>query len=181
MPELPSRGPSVRLLGLALPPAAMPAWRSRRPLKRWRYVGVYTPELMVCVGDARVGPIPRRWWAVALPDGTLRERTTLGRAGVTMDGSRVRVDVPGVRVDLALDRSEGVETVSPAGDAYIWTRKQAAVPCHGSVGLDGVRHEIDGEYGFVDESAGYHMRHTAWRWSPVSGSRTTAGAWAGTS
>ena len=42
-------------LGLALPPDRMPAWRGTRPLKRWRYVGVYTPELMLCVGDARIG------------------------------------------------------------------------------------------------------------------------------
>jgi hypothetical protein len=26
-------------------------------------------------------------------------------------------------------------------------------------------HSIEGDYGFVDESAGYHARHTAWRWS----------------
>ena len=24
---------------------------------------------------------------------------------------------------------------------------------------------FDGEHGFIDESAGYHARHTAWRWS----------------
>ena len=27
------------------------------------------------------------------------------------------------------------------------------------------RFELDGDDGFVDESAGYHARHTAWRWS----------------
>ena len=165
MADLPSRGPAVRRLGLALPPGPMPSWSGRRPLKRWRYVGVYTPELMVCVGDARVGPIRRRWWAAALPDGTLRERTTLHRGGITMEGARVRVDVPGVDIDLELGESEGVETVSPAGEAYIWTRKQAAVPCRGSVALDGHSYEISGGCGFVDESAGYHERHTAWSWS----------------
>ena len=44
---------------------------------------------MLCVGDARVGPIPRRWWAVALPDGTLHE----GRGGLRLEGSRVLVEV----------------------------------------------------------------------------------------
>ena len=28
--------------------------RTGRPLKRWRYVGVYAPELMVCAGLVRV-------------------------------------------------------------------------------------------------------------------------------
>jgi len=145
----------------------MPGWRARRPLKRWRYVGVYTPELMLCVGDARIGPVPQRWWAVALPDGQLRERTTFGAGGVTLDGSAVRVDAPGVRIDLALEESPGVEVVSPVNErgAYIWTRKQACVPVSGTVEIDGKRHAIDGDAGFVDDSAGYHPRHTTWKWS----------------
>jgi Protein of unknown function (DUF2804) len=171
----PTRGAGVRELGLALPPERMPAWRGTRPLKRWRYVGVYTPELMLCVGDARIGPVPQHWWAVALPDGTLRERTTFGAGGVALDGpsgggrSGVRVDAPGVRIDLDVEEAVGVEVVSPAVDAYVWTRKQACVPVRGSVELDGTRYEVDGDAGFVDDSAGYHPRHTAWRWSAGMG------------
>ena len=167
MGTLPLRGPAVRELGLALPPDPMPRWRARRPLKRWRYVGVYTPELMLCVGDARVGPVPQRFWAVALPGGELRERTTFGAGGVSLDGSAVRVDAAGVRIDLALEESDGIETASPVNErgAYIWTRKQACVPVSGQVEIDGRRHAIDGDVGFVDESAGYHERHTTWKWS----------------
>jgi len=33
------------------------------------------------------------------------------------------------------------------------------------VSAGGETFELDGEHGFVDESAGYHARHTAWRWS----------------
>ena len=40
---------------------------------------------MLCVGDARIGPVPQRWWAVAEPDGTLRERTTIGRGGIDLE------------------------------------------------------------------------------------------------
>jgi Protein of unknown function (DUF2804) len=167
MGTLPLRGPAVRELGLALPPGPMPHWRAGRPLKRWRYVGVYTPELMLCVGNARVGPVPQRFWAVALPGGELRERTTFGAGGVSLHGSAVRVDAPRVRIDLALEESEGVETASPvnARGAYIWTRKQARVPVSGHVEIDGQRHAIDSEVGFVDDSAGYHERHTTWKWS----------------
>lgn len=167
MGTLPLRGPAVRELELALPPGPMPRWRAGRPLKRWRYVGVYTPQLMLCVGDARVGPVPQRFWAVALPGGELRERTTFGAGGVSLRGSAVHVDAPGVRIELALQESEGVETASPvnAGGAYIWTRKQACVPVSGHVELDGRRQAIDGEVGFIDDSAGYHARHTTWEWS----------------
>lgn len=167
MGTLPQRGPAVRKLGLALPPGPMPRWLAGRPLKRWRYVGVYTPELMLCVGEAWIGPVPQRWWAVALPGGELRERTTFGAGGVSLDGSAVRVDAAGVRIDLVLEESDGVETASPVNErgAYIWTRKQACVPVSGSVEVDGRRHAIDGDVGFVDESAGYHERHTTWKWS----------------
>ncbi len=128
-------------------------------------MGVYTPAVMLCVGDARVGPVPQRWWAVAMPDGRLRERTTIGRGGVMMTGSSVRVAAPGVSIQLELQEGDGVETVSAAGRSYIWTRKQAGVPCSGAVTLGGARHEIAGGCAFVDESAGYHERHTAWKWS----------------
>jgi hypothetical protein len=145
----------------------MAGWRAGRPLKRWRYVGVYTPDLMLCVGDARIGPVPQRWWAIALPGGALRERTTFGRGGVTVEGSNVRVVAGALRIELRLDEPPGVETVSPVGErgAYIWTRKQACVPVRGAVTVDGAEHAIDGPCGFVDDSAGYHARHTTWSWS----------------
>jgi hypothetical protein len=31
--------------------------------------------------------------------------------------------------------------------------------------MGGREFELDGDDGFMDESAGYHARHTAWRWS----------------
>ncbi|HZO59106.1 MAG TPA: DUF2804 family protein [Solirubrobacterales bacterium] len=166
--ELPARGDRVRQLGLALPPQHMPRWRGTRPLKRWRYVGYYSAEMMLCAADARIGPVPQRWWAVAEPDGTLRGKTTLGRGGVDLSGSRVRVDAGDVRIDLALEESPGVETATAAGSAHIWTRKQAQVPARGAVTVDGVRRELDG-VAFIDDSAGYHPRRTAWMWSAGNG------------
>jgi|SRR5215218_2779039 len=158
MRDLPVRGAGVRDLALALPPRRMPAFHRRRPLKRWRYVGVYRPDLMVCVGHARVAGVPQRWWAVALPDGSLFE----GSRGVELDAERARVR--GV-LELELTRPDGVEVVSPHGRSYVWTRKLAPVHVLGRVSAGGREFEVDGEHGFVDESAGYHARHTAWRWS----------------
>ena len=165
-PTPPVRGPAARQLGLPLPPARMPLARAGRPLKRWRYVGVFGPELMLCVGEARIGGIPQRWWAVAEPDGTLHERTTAGRGGVGLDSERVRVRAERVEIDLELgdDTGEAVEVVSPHGRSWIWTRKHANTPASGRVVLDGREHAVDGT-AFIDESAGYHARHTSWRWS----------------
>jgi hypothetical protein len=159
------RGPGARELGLALPPARMPLLRRGTPLKRWRYVGVYGPELMLCAGEARVGGIPQRWWAIAEPDGSLHGRTTLGRGGVRLDESRARVRSGAVSVDLELGEGEPVEVVSATGRrGYIWTRKRGGVPARGTVAIGGRRIELNAE-AIVDESAGYHERHTAWRWS----------------
>jgi len=167
--RLPVRGEAVRSLGLAVPPARMPMFRGTRPRKRWRYVGYYAPELMLCVGDARIGPVAQRWWAVATPDGALRERTTVGRGGVTVAPGGVAVMTDEVKVALVLHESGGVETASPtAAGSYIWTRKQAGVPVRGVVDIGGEWREIDG-VAFVDESAGYHDRHTAWKWSAGNG------------
>jgi hypothetical protein len=167
MARPPCRGPAVRDLPLALPPNPMRRWQAGRPLKRWRYVGVYTPEVMLCVGDARIGPVPQRWWAVALPGGELLERTTFGAGGVRIDGSSIAVRSGDVKIDLRLEESNGVEVVSPVDDGatYVWTRKQACVPVRGEVVVEGREIGLAGDAGFVDDSAGYHARHTEWRWS----------------
>jgi hypothetical protein len=158
MQDLPVRGAGVRELGLRLPPGRMPPFRRGRPLKRWRYVGVYRPDLMLCIGDARVAGVRQRWWAVALPDGSLFE----GRGGVRL--ARGRAEAGGA-IELELDEADGVEVVSPHGGSWVWTRKQALVPVRGTVRAGGRTYELSGEHGFVDESAGYHARHTSWRWS----------------
>jgi hypothetical protein len=152
---------------LPLPPVRMPAWRGTRPLKRWRYVGVYGPDLMVCVGHARVGPGRQSFWAVwDRATRRLRERTRLSGGGVRLGldrPGRVLVVGDGVEIDLALDEVDGVETVCPNGDAYAWTRKQGGVRARGTVVLDGVVRELDA-LAMIDDSAGYHARRTAWRW-----------------
>jgi hypothetical protein len=164
MEGLPVRGPAARELGLALPPARMPLLRRRRPLKRWRWVGVFGPGLMLCAGDARVGPLPRRWWAIAEPDRPVVERTTLGSHGLVVDEGRVAFRGDDVRAELEIGDGDAIEIASPSAAGYIWTRKRAGVRAHGTVELDGRSMEIDAR-AFIDESAGYHQRHTVWRWS----------------
>jgi Domain of unknown function (DUF2804), C-terminal len=152
---------------LPLPPVRMPAWRGSRPLKRWRYVGVYGPELMLCVGHGRVGPGRQSFWAVwDRATRRLRERTRLSGGGVRLGmdrPGRVLVVDDGVEIDLAIEEVDGVETICPNGEAYAWTRKQGGVRARGTVAMDGVVRELDA-LAVVDDSAGYHARHTAWRW-----------------
>ena len=159
--------------------------RGTRPLKRWRYVGVYTPELMLCVGEARVGPIPMRWWAVALPDGELYERTITGRRGGVTHGAgpRARCEAADVRIELELDEGEARRPTTRRASTTSGRASRRACRCAGTVRLtDGEERRIDGPHGFIDDSAGYHPRRTAWRWSAGRGhERGRPAAGAGTS
>jgi hypothetical protein len=138
----------------------MPRRQGLRPLKRWRYVGVFGPQLQLCVGDARIGPAPVRWWAIAELGKPLRE----GRRGVALAPGRVDVADGVVEIDLDLDEREPVETVTAYGRSFAWTAKQADLPARGEVRIDGRAHRVDAR-AVVDVSAGYHPRHTAWKWS----------------
>ena len=151
---------------LPLPPQKMRLLRGGRPLKRWRYVGVYTEDVMLCVATAHIGPVPLAWWAVWDRGArTLVEHTVRGRGPVRWEaGGRVHVDDGPVTLDLTVAEDAGVETVSPHGEQYIWTRKQGGVPVIGTVRVLERRIDVDAT-AIVDESAGYHARETAWLWS----------------
>ena len=131
-----------------------------RPLKRWRYVGVYGPGVQLCVGDARIGPAAVRWWAIAERGKPLRE----GKRGIELAPGVARVRDGGVEIEIELDEGAPVETATAYGRSFAWTAKQADVPARGAVRLDGRTIEVDGR-AVVDVSAGYHPRYTAWKWS----------------
>jgi hypothetical protein len=137
----------------------MPAWRGRRPLKRWRYVAAFGDELMVCAAVVRIGPARQVFWAVW--DGAeraLRERTRRGGRHVELTDGALRV--PEAGIDLTLDEQPGIETVCPSGGQYVWTRKQGGIGARGTV----LGRPFAGR-AIVDDTAGYHERRTAWFWS----------------
>lgn len=156
----------ARLAGLPLPPARMPLWRDGRPLKRWRYAAAFAPELALCAGDVHIGPLRQSFWAVwDRRTKRLYERTRLLGAEVSLAAGRVRVTAPGVAVELVLEEQDGIETLCPHGRSWVWTRKQAAVPARGTVALGGAAPLALAARAVIDDTAGYHARHTEWRWS----------------
>ena len=145
----------------------MPSRHGVRALKAWRYVGVYGPELMLCMASVRVGPARQSFWAVwDRAQRRLHERTvTTGRSGpLWLWTGGASLSHRDLQVELALDEVAGIETVCPAGDAYAWTRKQGGIRAHGRVSIDGRTHEID-DHAIIDDTAAYYPRHTSWRWS----------------
>jgi len=144
-----------------------------RPLKRWRWVGAFSPQLMVCAAAVRVGPLPMRFFAVAEPGRPIVTATPLWPRAIVLDGPRVSVRTRTVSIDIELDENRGIETLHAGGT--MWTRKQAGIRARVTGTLDGRRHEIDA-HAVVDDSAGFHPRHTRWLWSAgvgttVDGSR----------
>jgi hypothetical protein len=171
MPPLPYRGtfgdprPS-ELAALALPPDPMPSGLGTRPLKAWRYVGVFGPELTVCVASVRVGPFRQSFWAVwDRSAGRLYERTAMGGGAVRLAYGSAAVDDRELGLDLAFTEGAGVETVCASGDGYAWTRKQGGVIAGGTIALGGERSRAFAGRAVIDDTAAYYERHTRWRWS----------------
>jgi hypothetical protein len=133
----------------------MPPRQGLRPLKAWRYVGVFGPELMLCAATVRIGPARQSFWAV-WDRSVLREQTAFGAGAVALTPGRLRI--PGC-AELRLEEVAGVETVCPAGRSYAWTRKQGGVRATGVV--QGI--EVDAR-AVIDDTAAYYPRHTTWQW-----------------
>jgi hypothetical protein len=158
------RGDGTDRPNVALPPDRMPLLHDRRPLKRWRYVGVYGETMMACAGIVHVAGMLQSFWAV-WDKQTLRERTVVGRrGGVVVERGVIAITAKDVHLRLELESDgEPVEVVSPHGQSYIWTRKWP-IAASGTLSVDGATQAVAAA-GLVDESAGYHARRTAWEWS----------------
>jgi hypothetical protein len=145
-----------------------PIFRGTRPLKRWRYVGVFCEELMACAATVQVGPARQSFWAILTrADLRLRERThTLRRKGaVQLAPGQLRVLEGSTLLELAIEEDAGWETTCPNGAAHVWTRKQAGVRAHGTLALDGGPPKTIEALAIIDDTAGYHARVTEWRWA----------------
>jgi hypothetical protein len=139
-----------------------------RPRKRWRYVGVFSEELMACAALVTVAAARQSFWALyERPGGRLRERTRLlpRRGEVELPPGRMRVRDRGVVIDLRLGEDAGIEALCSHGRQQVWTRKQAGIPARGTLALDGgPAREIEA-LAVIDDTAGYHARVTEWWWS----------------
>jgi hypothetical protein len=150
----------------------MPLRRDGQLRKRWRYVGVFGEELMLCAARAQVGPLGQCFWV--LWDRRARRRYANaslrpGSREVAMAGASVEIRSAQLRAGLTLGQGTPVETICPSGSSWGWTRKRAGVRAQGSVELGGRRLELSGR-AVDDESAGYHSRRTSWHWSAGVGS-----------
>jgi hypothetical protein len=148
---------------MEVPHAVRAPAKGGRPLKRWRYVGVFGEEVMACFGVVRIGVLPQAFWAVLDADG-LRERTRFVPRAVDLRDGVVRVrGVAALRVE---PDGEAIEVTNRHGAQDIWTRK---TPARVRGTLAGRAVDLPA---LIDDSAGYHARVTEWEWA--AGAGTTA-------
>jgi hypothetical protein len=153
-----------------------------RTLKRWRYVGVFCEQLMVCAARVQIGPARQSFWALYVrADGSLRERTHTLRArrAVQLGDGALRVQDAGVALELRLDEAAPIHAHCMHEGADVWTRKQAGVTARGTLALDGAAPRQIEALAVIDDTAGYHAHHTEWWWSAGVGTARdgTALAW----
>jgi hypothetical protein len=167
------------------PPDSLPLFRGTRPLKRWRYVGVFGEQLMICAASVQVGPARQTFWAVferastlGAPSGAhaeehqrtrgaLTERTRMipRRGALDLTPGRLRIRDDAVLLDLALEEDDGIQAKCPNGNAYVWTRKQAGVRARGHLALGAHPSIAIDARAVIDDTAGYHARVTEWWWA----------------
>lgn len=148
--------------------------RGGRPLKRWRYVGVFGEQLMACAALIQLGPARQSFWALYRRDADeLYERTRmlprsrelrLERGGGGRPG-RLALDDRGLVLDLELEEEDGVDAVCVNGREHVWTRKQAGIAARGTLAIGGLAACPVEARAVIDDTAGYHARHTEWWWS----------------
>ena len=142
--------------------------RRGRPLKRWRYVGVFSEELMACAALVQVGPARQSFWALyRRGEDELLERTRMlpRRRELQLPRGRLLLHDRGLALDLELEEEEGIEALCPHGREHVWTRKQAGIAARGTLALAGEPARELRARAVIDDTAGYHARRTEWWWS----------------
>jgi Protein of unknown function (DUF2804) len=185
---LPWRGPGPdRPDDLRLPPQRLRLRSAGTMRKRWRYLGAFADEFMLCAARVKVGPAMQTFWALYdRREDRMLEHTVTPWPGArgevwSEDGEGVGVifarnggtlmriqakdpEAGEIRCFLRTGSGVWVESVCPTeAGAYVWTRKRV-VPVSCDIRIGDRRIEVEAT-GIEDESAGYHPRHTVWSWS----------------
>jgi hypothetical protein len=146
--------------------------------KRWCYVAAFSDELMVCAARVQVGPMGQTFWALLeRSSGEFHERTRMrvpGTRGEVMadppadasKGFRVTIESSAVSGVLEVGGGTPWEVACPTNEGReVWTRKRVGVPIAGRLSVNGGRSFQLDALGVLDETDGYHPRHTVWNWS----------------
>jgi hypothetical protein len=200
---LPWRGPGPGRPDLPLPPGRVPVRRGGAWRKRWRYLGAFSDELMLCAARVQVGPLGQTFWAIWVRgERELHERTRplppmiargevwtesvegdeTGRIDWAPEGSgtlvrieaEARGEQPQVRGFLRAGEGRWVEAVCATGERAGYVwTRKRIVSVECDVRIGERRLRAEAR-GIEDESCGYHPSPTVWDWC-AGGGRAAAG------
>ncbi len=103
---------------------------------------------------------------VRLPNGErASEAPARGDEQRRASSGRLRLRDRGLALDVRLEEEAGVEALCAHGSQQVWTRKQAGVRAHGTLSVAGEPAQPVEALAVIDDTAGYHARHTEWWWS----------------
>ncbi|HEV2727785.1 MAG TPA: hypothetical protein VGV34_05795, partial [Solirubrobacterales bacterium] len=74
---------------------SMPLFDNGQLRKRWRYVGLFAEELMLCAARAEVGPLSQSFWIFLDREGGRHDAHTSvlpGSREVVLDGPSLEID-----------------------------------------------------------------------------------------
>ena len=168
--DKPYRGDgSNRPSGIPLPPDHLPLFRSAQLRKSWHYVSFWSQELSFCAAQVKVGPLRQEYWGVwDRAESRFRQSSHIFGSHVQLGPNRVQVIDGDANVDVGFEHCVSFEVCRSAGQAYIWSHKDYSRHARGVVQYGNTKREVSGVM-FVDVNAGYHERHTSWRWAAGAG------------
>ncbi len=162
--DQPYRGSGVdRPAGVPIPPERL--FRACQLRKRWHYVSFWSRELSFCAARASVGPLQQEYWGIwDRAAQQFREQSHNFTHRVQLAPNRVQVRDGDAEIDVTFAECVSFEVYRPANRAYIWSHKDYCRQARGTVRYGGTERTVAGVM-FVDINAGYHERHTHWRWA----------------
>jgi hypothetical protein len=156
--------------GVALPPEHLGLFRAGQLRKSWHYVSFWSAELSFCAARASAGPLQQEYWGIWDRQAKqFREGSHRFTHRVRLESNRISVVDGDVEISLTFEPSSSFEVFRPAGKAYIWSHKDYCRQARGSLRYDGKTTRSLSGVLFVDINAGYHERHTHWRWAAGAG------------
>ncbi|HZI88056.1 MAG TPA: DUF2804 family protein [Pyrinomonadaceae bacterium] len=166
----PYRGSGVdRPRDVPLPPQRMPFLRAGQLRKRWHYVSFWSRELSFCAARVSIGPLTQEYWGIWDREANqFREGSHRFTNRVHFEANRIQVWDEDTEIAVSFPACTSFEVYRPADQAYIWSHKDYCRNARGSVRYAGRKVSVVGVI-FVDINAGYHERHTKWRWAAGAG------------
>jgi hypothetical protein len=168
--DQPYRGDGTdRPSGVPLPPKRLSVFRAWQLRKRWHYVSFWSTELSFCAARASVGPLQEEYWGIwDRAAQQFRQGTHFFTRRVQLEPNRARVHDGDTEIDVTFEPCTSFEVYRPADRAYIWSHKDYCQAARGTVRYGETKRAVSGVV-FVDINAGYHERHTRWRWAAGAG------------